>query len=168
MELSIDGKAMTPARWPNEGYAPMDKTMPLQERIIDAGDTWNDTGKDGRAGSFHVDFDRLHYWTNAEDLWLDGVVANDWSWQSHKIASIDAEKKIITLRYPAPYGIKMTPRFFIENLLEEIDQPGEYFIDRATGYLYLYPPNSMTDHTILCDSSYERDDYTATFAGMCG
>lgn len=153
MELFIDGLAMTPARWPNEGYAPMDKTMPLQERIIDAGDTWNDTGKDGRAGSFHVDFDRLHYWTNAEDLWLDGVVANDWSWQSHKIASIDAEKKIITLRYPAPYGIKMTPRFFIENLLEEIDQPGEYFIDRATGYLYLYPPNSMTDHTILCVSS---------------
>ena len=157
MELFIDGKAMTPARWPNEGDAPMDKTMLLEERIIDAGDKWNDTGKDGKAGSFYVDFDRLKYWTKAEDMWLDGVVANDWSWQSHKIASIDAEKKTIELRYPAPYGIKMTPRFFIENLLEEIDKPGEYFIDRATGYLYLYPLKNMTDQTLVSVSSLSEN-----------
>lgn len=152
MELFIDGSAMTPARWPNKGCAPMDDDIPFEERIIEPGDDWRKTGKSGNAGSFHVDFDRLRYWSRAEDMWLDGLVANDWSWQSHKIDSIDPENKIIKLRNPVPYGISMAPRFFVENLLEEIDRPGEYFIDRKNGYLYLYPPKQMTDRTLVCVS----------------
>ncbi len=86
-------------------------------------------------------------------MWLDGLVANDWSWQSHSIASIDAENKTITLRDPAPYKIKMTPRFYVENLLEEIDMPGEYFIDRSTGFLYLFPPEDMAADSFICVST---------------
>ena len=149
MELFINGRSMTPARWPNEGLAPMDDSMPLEDRIIDAGEDWTPSNKTGKGGTFRVDFDRLKHWTNAEDMLLDGLVANDWSWQSHLIASMDAEQKTLTLQDPAPYTIKMTPRFYIENLLEEIDMPGEYFIDRQTGYLYLYPPAGMADDTIL-------------------
>jgi hypothetical protein len=143
MELFINGRAMIPARWPNEGYAPMDGSVPLEERIIEPGDDWSEQNPQGPGGTFRVDFDRLKQWENAEDMWLDGLVANDWSWQSHRIAAIDPEKQTISLANPAPYTIKATPRFFVENLLEEVDMPGEYFIDRATGYLYLYPPEDM-------------------------
>jgi hypothetical protein len=153
MELFVDGRAMTPARWPNEGYAPMDSSVPLEERIIDAGDDWTPENRNGRGGTFRVDFDRLDHWAGAEDLWLDGLVANDWSWQSHPVASIDAEKKTITLRSAAPYTIKACPRFFVENLLEEIDMPGEYFIDRTTGYLYLLPPAGFTADSFICVST---------------
>ncbi len=148
MELFIDGQVMTLSRWPNEGYAPMDE-KPLSERIIEPGDEFNSADNPSKGGAFYVDFDRLEYWSKAEDIWLDGVVGREWSWQSHKVASIDDEKKIITLRDPAPYTISMTPRFFIENLLEEIDKPGEYFIDRATGYLYLYPPKNLADDSSI-------------------
>jgi hypothetical protein len=156
MELFINGRSMTPARWPNEGLAPMDDSMPLEDRIIDAGEDWTPSNKTGKGGTFRVDFDRLKHWTNAEDMLLDGLVANDWSWQSHLIASMDAEQKTLTLQDPAPYTIKMTPRFYIENLLEEIDMPGEYFIDRQTGYLYLYPPAGMADDAFLCVSTLKE------------
>jgi hypothetical protein len=153
MELFIDGQVMTLARWPNEGYAPMDEKIPLSERIIEPGDEINSADSPSKGGAFYVDFDRLKYWSKAEDVWLDGVVGREWSWQSHKVASIDAENKIIKLRDPAPYTISMTPRFFVENLLEEIDKPGEYFIDRETGYLYLYPPKNFEDDTSVSVST---------------
>lgn len=153
MELFINGRAMTPARWPNEGLAPMDKEVSLEERIIEAGDDWTPSSPTGKGGTFTVDFDRLKYWGAAEDMWLDGLVANDWSWQSHSIASIDAENRTLTLRDPAPYKIKMTPCFYVENLLEEIDMPGEYFIDRKTGFLYLYPPQDMAADSFICVST---------------
>jgi hypothetical protein len=156
MELFVNGQAMTPARWPNTGYVPMDDSLPLEERVIDPGDDWTPSSPTGKGGTFRVDFDRIKYWLNAEDMWLDGLVANDWSWQSHPIASIDAGRKTITLREPAPYTVKMCPRFFVENLLEEIDLPGEYFIDRQTGYLYLYPPAGMTRDAFVCVSTLKE------------
>ena len=30
--------------------------------------------------------------------------------------------------------------YYAYNLLEELDQPGEWYLDRSTGTLYLYPP----------------------------
>ncbi len=34
-------------------------------------------------------------------------------------------------------------RFYVQNLLEELDQPGEWCIDRETGTLYFWPPESL-------------------------
>lgn len=153
MELFVNGQAMTPARWPNDGLAPMDDSLSLEERIIEVGDDWTPSAPTGKGGTFRVDFDRLKYWSDAEDMWLDGLVANDWSWQSHSIASINVSDKTITLKNPAPYGVKKTPQFYVENLLEEIDMPGEYFIDRQTGYLYLFPPVGMDRDAFVCVST---------------
>ena len=35
--------------------------------------------------------------------------------------------------------------FFIENVFEELDAPGEYFYDKATKQLYLYPNGTISD-----------------------
>ena len=45
-------------------------------------------------------------------------------------------------RPPRPYGIysfRKGQRFYFLNLLEELDQPGEWFLDRKTGVLYFWP-----------------------------
>ena len=39
--------------------------------------------------------------------------------------------------------------FFVENVLEELDAPGEYFYDRETKKLYLYPNGTISDMTSI-------------------
>lgn len=40
-----------------------------------------------------------------------------------------------------PYFNGGKNRYYAFNLLEELDQPGEWYLDRVTGRLYLYPPS---------------------------
>lgn len=35
-------------------------------------------------------------------------------------------------------------RFYAMNILAELDQPGEWYLDRKTGILYIYPPSQVT------------------------
>lgn len=35
--------------------------------------------------------------------------------------------------------------FFVENVLEELDAPGEYFYDKVNKKLYLYPNGTISD-----------------------
>jgi len=103
----------------------------------------NDSDFLDRGGTFSYSFDRPDLWTQATDIWLDGVFTWSWEWSYNKVASINTVTKHITLRYGEVSGIDDQYSgnfFFAQNLLEEIDVPGEYFLDRATGVLYLLPP----------------------------
>ncbi|GAA2856759.1 hypothetical protein GCM10010517_15040 [Streptosporangium fragile] len=135
MELYVAGQGMTLARWPNEGTVQMGQ-------IIDAGPTVKDPDLQNRGGTFGYTYDRPRHWTGAEDIWLDGIFGYSWEWSYNKIASIDTQAKRITLRYGEMSGLMKSwyPDFhFAENLLEELDAPGEYYIDRKKGVLYLVP-----------------------------
>ena len=67
------------------------------------------------------------------------------------IRSIDWENRIITVthsgrnfdRYPWFRPIPFFPddRFVVENVLEELDQPGEWCLDGEEGTLYFWPPD---------------------------
>ncbi|GAT71552.1 Ig domain protein, group 2 domain protein [Microbacterium sp. HM58-2] len=144
MELFIDGQGMTLARWPNADAA--NPTVQMGD-IIDPGPTRKDADLQDRGGTFTYGYDRPRFWTNAEDVWLDGIFGYSWEWSYNKIESIDTEAKTITLRYGEMSGIMKSwfPDFhFAQNLLEELDAPGEYYIDRTSGKLYLIPNAAFT------------------------
>ncbi|WP_226531101.1 Ig-like domain-containing protein [Microbacterium paraoxydans] len=144
MELFIDGQGMTLARWPNADAAT--PTVQMGD-IIDAGPDRNDADLQDRGGTFAYGYDRPQYWTQAEDVWLDGIFGYSWEWSYNKIESIDTDAKTITLRYGEMSGIMKSwfPDFhFAQNLLEELDAPGEYYIDRDAGTLYLIPNAAFT------------------------
>jgi hypothetical protein len=70
------------------------------------------------------------------------------------VKSIDPATHRITLANPHVYGIgsgnKAERRFCALNLLEEIDSPGEYYVDRENGRLYFWPPAAITaDNVVL-------------------
>ncbi|MBP1975180.1 Ig-like domain-containing protein [Cohnella thailandensis] len=137
MELYVEGQGMTLARWPNEGTVQMDQ-------ILDPGPTRRDPDVHERGGTFTYTYDRPQYWTQADDIWLDGIFGYSWEWSYNKVASIDTANKSITLQYGEMSGIMKNwyPDFhFASNLLEEIDMPGEYYIDRDVGKMY-YLPNA--------------------------
>jgi hypothetical protein len=112
-------------------------------RVIDPGESLRGGGVKG--GTFEVAFDRMKHWNDIPNVWLDGVLGSTWEWTYNRLASVDSENRQITLQYPELSGIAQgdsvrLPHFYFENIPEEIDQPGEYYIDREKGLLYLYPP----------------------------
>lgn len=113
-------------------------------RVVDPGGALrkNETG----GGTFEVAFDRMKHWHAVEDVWLDGVLGSTWEWTYNRISSVNLAKRQITLAYPELGGVGVgasvrLPHFYFENIAEEMDRPGEYYLDRDKGLLYIYPPH---------------------------
>ncbi|TLX74319.1 T9SS type A sorting domain-containing protein [Labilibacter sediminis] len=170
--LVIGGERMELARWPNkdEELPYLDemaaneglKGMVSYTSIIDPGpvktssDWYNDPVFMGSGGTFSVDFDRMKYWNLPDKVWLDGVLGTTWEWTYNKVASVDVGAKTITLAHGELNGLggrlERVSHFYFENIPEEIDQPGEYYIDRENGLLYVYPPADFENKSIFLSS----------------
>lgn len=136
LEVYCDGERMELARWPN---AP---DWAVIARIVDRGSTG---GKDEppRPGTFRYADPRHARWADAPDAYLHGYWCYDWFDEAIRIGSIDPEAGTVTLAAPHAYGIgraRSARRYYAFNLLEELDAPGEYYLDRDRGLLYFWPP----------------------------
>jgi hypothetical protein len=135
-ELFFNDDRMTLARWPNEGWATI-------ASIVEAGSVPRYGDQSNRPGVFAYDADAPNRWNVEAGVWLQGYWCYDWYDETIRIKSIDLEKRQITLAAPALYSIRQgnpSPRRFRAiNVFEELDAPGEYFIDRG-GMLYFWPP----------------------------
>lgn len=147
LELYFKGKAMTLARYPNEGWLQIKDVPQFGKRLIHAG--ISHTPKDGiprgrHYGRFKYSGDRPERWQKSDDIWMHGYWTWDWADAFIKIARIDLKKREI---YPAEphyrYGYTKEQRFYFLNILEELDSPGEYYLDRKTGILYFWPPQPI-------------------------
>ncbi len=134
-ELFFDGRPLTLARWPNEGFARV-------AAVVDSGSKprWNE--KPDRPGKFTYEGDRPSRWLQAEEVYLNGYWCFKWFNECIKVAAIDPQDKSITFAAPHVYGVggPSGGEFFALNLLEELDAPGEFYLDRKSGMLYLWPP----------------------------
>lgn len=43
------------------------------------------------------------------------------------------------------YGARKGGAYYFYNVLDELDAPGEWYLDRETGMLYFYPPRDLRD-----------------------
>ena len=143
LELFINGCALQLARWPNEGVVPVGEVLDRGSIPRGSGELVANGDYSNRGGTFRYDYDRPQYWSQAEDIWISGFFCHGYADDTVKIASIDAENRTITTGQAHMYGFasgKPWRAYHALNLLEEIDQPGEYFVDRHSGILYFYPP----------------------------
>ena len=142
-ELFVDGEPMTLARWPNEGFARMGP-------VLDSGSKPRCNEKPDRPGSFQYEGDRPERWLQAEDLYLMGYWCFKWFNEAIRVASIDPAQHSITFAAPHVYGVGggSGGEWYALNLLEELDAPGEYFVDRQAGVLYLLPPGPLSGREI--------------------
>ncbi|OGV62192.1 MAG: hypothetical protein A3K19_01385 [Lentisphaerae bacterium RIFOXYB12_FULL_65_16] len=127
LDLFFGSKPMTLARWPNEGFA----------RLAGA-------PKGEKGGMFAYFDDRPQRWVNEPDARGNGYWDHDWHASNAAFDTIDTEKRIIATKPPhADYGYRKGGRYFAYNLLSELDQPGEWHLDRITGLLYFWPPSEI-------------------------
>lgn len=135
MELSVGGALMPLARWPNEGFA---RTTSAENNI-----------------TFGYEDPRPERWLGAPDAYAAGYWYHGWANRMEKIARIDTANKKITLAKAPGYGIAAKKPYFVLNILEEIDRPGEWCLDRQAGILYLWPPDGFERSQILLSSLRE-------------
>ena len=153
-EFFFNDRPMQIARWPNEGFVTIAKVIDSGRGEIDR--SVGERAKGVRAGTFEYAEDRPARWSAAEGVWLTGFWCHDWASETLKVARIDAEKKQITLAASHTYGIgpsstwnKHPRRYYALNILEELDRPGEWYLDRKRSILYFYPPEPLKDARVI-------------------
>jgi len=143
LEVFCDGRALTIARWPNAGYVEVGK-------LLDTASAFDHRGVPGtKVGKFTYEGDRPARWLAESDAWLYGYWFHDWADSYEKVAAIDPAAHAITLAPPFHrYGYRTKQRYYALNLLAEIDEPGEWYLDRASGILYVDPPTDLNRATV--------------------
>ncbi len=137
IELFFNDKPMWLSRYPNKGFVKI--TGLLNEDPVDIRGTKGD-----RVGKFYYEDQRINAWKDEQDAWVNGYWFWDWAEQRHRISSIDTTRKLMEVEPPYHgYGYRLGQWFYGYNLLSEIDEPGEYYVDREKGILYFYPPSDV-------------------------
>lgn len=155
--LYINHRPMPLARWPNAN-AP-DGGWARFSKAIDSGladpDAKDPIRRNARPGSFEFDDPRPARWNLDEGVWLQGYWTHDWSDEVIRVGSYDLRSRVITLAAPHNYGIasgtwgEKERRFFALNTLDELDAPGEWYLDRLRRRLYLYPDGDLQNAEIV-------------------
>lgn len=95
--------------------------------------------------------DRPSRWASAPDAWVDGFWSSEWEEQHFPITVNSGSRQITLQGAPSNFTINPHQSWFAYNLLEEITQAGEFYLDRSSGLLYLWPPagfNAASDVVI--------------------
>ena len=139
-ELYFNGKRCTIARYPNG-----DEWLKTG-RVIDEGDRSGDNNP--RGGTFALDektAERVANWADTRDIWVYGFFKYDWAETPTRVKAIDHSAGTLTTEHGSSGGFDQGKPYYFYNVLEELDEPGEWYLDREAGLLYLWPPEGDFD-----------------------
>ena len=101
--------------------------------------------------------DRIASWKTLDDVWMFGYWRYDWADGSTPVGTVDHENLTLSPMFASGYGaIKDAPYYFF-NVFEELDVPGEWYLDRENGVLYFYPPEGFSDASAV-ELSLSKDN----------
>lgn len=146
IELFFNDRPMPLARWPNTGFVHVTGVTSVGDRQVTSTEI----------------AERIGRWTQEPDLWTFAYWGLDWADSYTKVAALDPAQAQLTLDKPdSEYGYKKGQRFYILNALTELDAPGEWYVDREKGILYLLPPSTVRPGSVVVSVA-------ASLVGMTG
>lgn len=126
--LYLNDNEQVNARWPNTDFATV-ASVP-QRGTIGYGDI------------------NCNRWEQADDMRVTAFYGNDYEFRRSKIVSVDIKSMTLkqkTGEFMMPTGSGVGKRWYASNLIEELDTPGEWYVDRTNNILYYYPPYTLKD-----------------------
>eukprot|EP01116_Phalansterium_solitarium_P009110 TRINITY_DN23136_c0_g1_i1.p1 TRINITY_DN23136_c0_g1~~TRINITY_DN23136_c0_g1_i1.p1 ORF type:complete len:710 (+),score=196.56 TRINITY_DN23136_c0_g1_i1:48-2177(+) len=130
-QLFVNGQRRTRARLPDLGdYYAWESPLHVP---IDAGDCWGFVYNNTDLRPFH----------NMDDVNI--IVYHSWTASRHFVASLDTGNRTVMFTTPTTNPIGTFPdsftgrRYYVDNVIEGLDSPGEWYLDREAAQLYYYP-----------------------------
>ncbi len=143
-QLFVNGIRQMRARFPN-----VDPDHPL---MGDSGYV-NAIGGDNEKREIYYDRDTFspREWTHPEEALVHVFPSHYWHNAQFRIAAIDRKRGAIALgeggwqthEFLAPNSFTGNSRYFVDNVFEELDTPGEWYLDRQESLLYYMPDEGV-------------------------
>ncbi|OHE77641.1 MAG: hypothetical protein A2107_00340 [Verrucomicrobia bacterium GWF2_62_7] len=132
-QLFFDGRRQELARYPNvEAQNPFTSGWTFTDKVLVKTETLKRMLRFATADA--------RTWARPTDGEVCIFPTHEWWNNIWPIAAVDHEQRLITLRRDCSYDIAPGDRYFVRGLLEELDAPGEWYLDREKGMLYFWPP----------------------------
>ncbi|MCI1681331.1 MAG: right-handed parallel beta-helix repeat-containing protein [Bacteroides sp.] len=150
MELFINGNPYHLARFPNEKQIKI-----AAEDILDSGLISDHF----YPGCICFDKKKLALWKEAHDVFVCGNFKYAWATDQLRVQEMDSISGKVKFADAHMFGIsggKKWNQYFYFNLLEEIDAPGEYYIDHQKGLLYFYPLEELKPSDTIMVSTLDE------------
>ena len=150
-QLIFDGQRQHLARYPNftpqnpygGGWAYADgKVMPMYADI---------PGEDHRSFTYKASDARV--WARPEEVEVFVFARYNWWNDICRIKAVDSATRQVTLAQNASYPIRPADRYYFQNALEELDAPGEWYLDARTDTLYFWPPAPLPGKTVIAPTT---------------
>ena len=138
-ELIKNGQTQTTARYPNEGY-------------IKSG---NEITGNSQGIAFKYNDNRIESWRNIDNVRIWGFFGVDYGGHDVEIKSLNTADKIIETNGTIYNVPQKAFDYYYSNVLEELDCPGEYYIDTQNEKLYYYPDSDFETSRFVLSSMTE-------------
>ncbi len=152
-QISINDKMGTVARFPNIGFAHMNRSTVTGETINESGTESAPKGPEFQlvetidASKWVAELGRL------KKMKTRGYISADWLKEDNIVHAISASNSI-KLRNGSRYGTgegspAEVSRLFFYHLLCELDEPGEWYYDPTDSRLFIWPMEAINDNTSI-------------------
>lgn len=136
----IDNKLQTIARYPNSGFL----------RIDNGGGTtgFSDAALTESSG----------YWIGANCR----VRTVNWTYETKTVSAFSAGN--VTFSSATSYATNANYGYYLDNKLALLDSPGEWFQDKANGFIYLYTPGGVNPNSLQIEAAVIKNGITTTLS----
>ncbi|MFC1718449.1 right-handed parallel beta-helix repeat-containing protein [Candidatus Poribacteria bacterium] len=129
-QLFVNGRRQVRVRFPREGFYTTEESL-------------------GNA-SFRFRTGDFQRWHNLNDV--EVVVFHSWNESRLLISELNEEERIVKFLDPEaerPVGWRNPNRYYIDNVFEGLQGPGEWYLDKNTGELYYWPDGDIVELEII-------------------
>ncbi len=161
-QLLFDGQRQILARYPN-----FDPKNPYGGSWAYAdGEMWpmyaEKEGEDRH--TLQVKAQDWRQWARPDEVEVFVFPRYNWWNDILRVKSVDAGKHTITTAKDGSYAMRANDRFYFQGALEELDAPGEWYLDKTAGIVYFKPPYAKDGAKVYAPTTrdilrFEGSDY---------
>lgn len=134
-------RAMMRARWPNPTTDAYGIEHSLADTVVNARPSGCDCGIKAGCTNVGINSSRPSGWQRPNEVWFESVSCHPWDRHAFHVTGISGSTLTLDMAtVNKSDGFRANAPLYLYNILEELDIPGEWYVDETNGRLYIYPP----------------------------